>query len=168
MPDWMRALVMAGLLCLPLALGFCQDNPPVAAHRRAQPNPASSSLVHFRLGESYLKEDNLQSAANEFREALNGDQDPKWTEVWSHIQLARIFDLTGQHDRAINEYRQAARTGDNTNGALDEANNYLQHTGQAIYLPRPSFSDQPIQKTDPEIPKRRASPNWKAQWSWML
>jgi TonB family protein len=150
MPDSMRALVTAGLLCLPLALGFCQDNPPVAVHRPAQPNPASGSLVHFRLGESYLKEDNLQSAANEFREALNGDQDPKWTEVWSHIQLARIFDIAGQHDRAINEYRQAARTGDNTNGALDEANNYLQHAGQAIYLPHPSFSDQPIQKTDPE------------------
>jgi TonB family protein len=149
MPDWMKAVGMAGWLCLPLALGFCQE-PPRAVRRPVQPNLAASSLAHYHLGESYLQENNLYSAANEFREALNGDQDPKWTEVWSHIQLGRIFDVSGQHDRAINEYRQAARIGDNTNGGLDEANNYLNQAGQAIYLPRPSINTQPIQKADPE------------------
>lgn len=140
MPDWIKALAMAGMLCLPLAHGVCQS---------VAPNPASS-LVHYRLGEMFLREDNLQSAANEFRETLNGDLAPGWTGVWSHIQLARIFDVTGQHDRAINEYRQAARTGDNTDGALYEANNYLQHPGQVTYPPRPSLITEPIQKTDPE------------------
>ena len=72
--------------------------------------------------------------------------------VWSHIQLGRIFDATGQHDRALNEYRQAARTGDNTNGALDEANNYLEQAEQAIDIAGASRLKcrEPIQATDPE------------------
>ena len=122
----------------------------MAVHRRAQPNPASSSLVHFRRGEMYLKEDNLQSAANEFRAALNGDLDPNWTEVWSHIQLARIFDLTSRHDRAINEYQEAASTGDNTNGALDDREQLPQRSGQAIFFPHPAFSDRTDSNTEPE------------------
>jgi TonB family protein len=144
MPDWMRALGAAGMLCLPLAHGLCQDF-------------SGASLLHYRLGESYLQEDNFQSAANEFREALNSGWEPAWTQVWSHIQLGRIFDATGQHDRALNEYRRAIQTGDDTDGALDEANNYLQHAEHAIYLrpePPPAFwgapSGEPIQKTDPE------------------
>ena len=50
----------------------------------------------------------------------------KWTEVWSHIYLGKIFDLLGQRERAVNEYRQAAQTNDNTFGALEEARKYLQ------------------------------------------
>src|ERR1700733_13333048 len=155
MPDWMRALGMAGILCLPSARGVCQDSPgaPISRPRPEAAADRASSLAHYRLGEAYLQEDNLQSAANEFREALNGNLDPAWTQVWSHIQLGRIFDATGQHDRAVNEHRQAARTGDNTNGALDEANNYLKHAGQPIYEAaalRPSVIAEPIQKTEPE------------------
>jgi tetratricopeptide (TPR) repeat protein len=84
----------------------------------------NSSLAHFRIGELFLKQNNYQSAANEFRSAINGDLDPKWTEVWSHIRLGNIFDITGQRDRAVNEYRQAIRTHDNTGGAQDEAARY--------------------------------------------
>ncbi len=69
--------------------------------------------------------DNYQQAANEFREALNGDLEPKWTEVWSHINLGKIFDITGQRDRAVNEYNLAIRTKDNTQGAQEEAAKYL-------------------------------------------
>ena len=58
--------------------------------------------------------------------AINGDGEPRWTEVWSHIQLGKIFDVTGQRERATNEYRQALQTNDNTQGALDEARKYLQ------------------------------------------
>ena len=69
---------------------------------------------------------NYQAAANAYRECLNGDGEPRWTEVWSHIQLGKIFDVTGQRERATNEYRQAMQTNDNTQGALDEARKYLQ------------------------------------------
>ena len=85
-----------------------------------------SSLTHYRIAEVFFILRNYQSAANAFREALNGDLDPAWTEVWSHINLGKIFDVTGQRERAINEYQQAVRTRDNSQGALDQANQYLQ------------------------------------------
>ncbi len=42
------------------------------------------------------------------------------------MQLGKIFDVTGQRERAVNEYRQAVQTNDNTSGALDEARKFLQ------------------------------------------
>ncbi len=84
----------------------------------------NSSLAHYRIGELFFKQNNFQSAANEFRAAINGDLDPKWTEVWSHVNLGKIFDVTGQRDRAVNEYKQAIRTHDNTAGAQEEAARY--------------------------------------------
>jgi aminopeptidase N len=84
----------------------------------------NSSLAHYRIGELFFKQNNFQSAANEFRSAINGDLEPKWTEVWSHLNLGKIFDVTGQRDRAVNEYKQAIRTHDNTGGAQEEAAKY--------------------------------------------
>jgi hypothetical protein len=85
-----------------------------------------SSLAHYRVGEVFFALRNYQSSANAFRETLNGDLEPPWTEVWSHINLGKIFDVTGQRERAVNEYQQAIRTKDDTQGALQEANRYLQ------------------------------------------
>ena len=85
----------------------------------------NSSLAHYRIAEMFFLQNNYQSAANEFREVLNGDLDPKWTEVWAHINLGKIFDITDQRDRAVNEYRQAVRTKDNTQGAQEEAAKYI-------------------------------------------
>jgi len=86
----------------------------------------NSSLAHYRIAEVFFLQHNYQAAANAYREALNGNGEPRWTEVWSHIQLGKIFDLTGQRERATNEYRQALQTNDNTSNALDEARRYLQ------------------------------------------
>jgi hypothetical protein len=86
----------------------------------------NSSLAHYRIAEVFFLQHNYQASANAYRDCLNGDADPRWTEVWSHIQLGKIFDITGQRERATNEYRQALQTNDNTQGALDEARRYLQ------------------------------------------
>jgi hypothetical protein len=86
----------------------------------------NSSLAHYRIAEVFFLQRNYQSSANAYREGLNGDGEPRWTEVWSRIQLGKIFDITGQRERAVNEYRQALQTNDNTFGALEEARKYLQ------------------------------------------
>lgn len=86
----------------------------------------NSSLGHYRVAEVFFLQHNYQAAANAYRASLNGDGEPRWTEVWCHVQLGKIFDLTGQRERATNEYRQAIQTNDNTQGALDEARKYLQ------------------------------------------
>jgi len=83
------------------------------------------SLAHYRLAEVFFKLRNYNAAAEELRAALAGDLDPKWVEVWSHLTLGKIFDATGQRDRALNEYQRALQTNDNTQGALDEANKYM-------------------------------------------
>ena len=86
----------------------------------------NSSLAHYRIAEVFFLQRNYQSSANAYRESINGDGEPRWTEVWSRIQLGKIFDITGQRERAVNEYRQALQTNDNTFGALEEARKYLQ------------------------------------------
>ena len=86
----------------------------------------NSSLAHYRIAEVFFLQRNYQSSANSYRSSINGDGDPRWTEVWSHIQLGKIFDITGQRERAIGEYRQAIQTNDDTFGALEEARKYLQ------------------------------------------
>ena len=94
----------------------------------------NSSLAHYRVAEIFFLQRNYQSSANAYREAINGDGDPRWTEVWSHLQLGKIFDITGQRERAVNEYRQALQTNDNTFSALEECRKYLQ---KAYERPKP-------------------------------
>ena len=94
-------------------------------YQKALQTTRNSSLAHYRIAEVYFLQGNWQPAANEFREALNGDLQPKWTEVWAHINLGKIFDVAGQRDRAVNEYNLAIRTKDNTQNAQDEASKYL-------------------------------------------
>jgi tetratricopeptide (TPR) repeat protein len=95
-------------------------------YQKALDSNKNSSLAAYRIGEIFFMQRNYQSAANSFRDALRGDGDPKWVEVWSHIELGRIFDLTGQRDRAVNEYRLAVQTNDNTQGAINEARALMQ------------------------------------------
>jgi tetratricopeptide (TPR) repeat protein len=83
-----------------------------------QPN---RSLANFRMGEAFFYQKNYQASANAFREALQTVPEPaeKWTEVWSHIYLGKIFDLLGQRERALNEYSKARQLNDPTGGAQD-------------------------------------------------
>lgn len=103
----------------------------ITEYQKALDSNRGSSLANYRLAEVFMMQKNFQSAANSFRDALRGDGDPKWTEVWSHINLGKIFDITGQRERAVNEYRQAIQTNDNTQGAVNEARSLLQKPYQA-------------------------------------
>jgi hypothetical protein len=98
----------------------------LAEYKKALDSNPISSLASYRIGEVLFTQRNYQAAVNSFRDALRGDDEPPWTEVWSHIAIGKIFDLTGQRDRAVNEYRLAVQTNDNTQGAVNEARQYLQ------------------------------------------
>lgn len=106
-------------------------------YQRALDTAKNSSMAHYRVAEIFFRQHNYQSAANEFRSALDGDSDPKWIEVWAHIYLGNIYDITGQRERAVNEYTQAQRTRDNTQGAQDEVAKYL----RTPYKPK---SNEPV------------------------
>jgi tetratricopeptide (TPR) repeat protein len=98
----------------------------LAQYQQALKFNPQSSLANYRIGEVLFTQRNFQASVNAFRDALRGDDVPPWTEVWSHIEIGKIFDMTGQRDRAVNEYRLAIQTNDNTQGALNEAREYLQ------------------------------------------
>jgi tetratricopeptide (TPR) repeat protein len=98
----------------------------LAEYKKALDSNPQSSLASYRIGEVLFTQHNYQASVNAFRDALRGDDVPPWTEVWSHIAIGKIFDLTGQRDRAVNEYRLAVQTNDNTQGAVNEARQYLQ------------------------------------------
>jgi tetratricopeptide (TPR) repeat protein len=116
-------LAIAGILAF-AALGFGQKS--LEDYRDVLKENPKSSAAHYGIAEIYFGQRNYQMAANEFRNALLGDLDPKWTKVWSYIYLGKIFDITGQRDRAVNEYNLALNTKDNTRGALEEAQQYLE------------------------------------------
>ncbi|MBI4483478.1 MAG: hypothetical protein HY652_11390 [Acidobacteria bacterium] len=83
-----------------------------------------SSMAFFRLGETYYEQFNNASAANAFREALNGDLKPKWVEVWCYVYMGKIYDILGQRQRALAEYQKAINTKDDSFGAQVEAQKY--------------------------------------------
>jgi tetratricopeptide (TPR) repeat protein len=101
-------------------------NGAIAAYQKALEIDRGSSLANYRLAEVYFSQKNYQAAANSFRDCLRGDDEPKWTEVWSHVHLGKIFDIAGQRERAVGEYRLAIQTKDNTQGAVNEARALMQ------------------------------------------
>ena len=84
-----------------------------------------SSVAHYRLGAVFFTQQSLSSAANSFRDALNGDLKPDWVETWTHIYLGKIFDVLGERQRAMAEYQKAVNSKVDYNGAQTEAKKYL-------------------------------------------
>ena len=105
-------------------------------------NPRSS-LAHFRLGEALLQQNNPEAAAIEFSSALNGDHEPAWTIVWSHINLGKIFQ-PHEPNRAAQEFADAELTGDNTGGAVDEAERLLHAAPHSSPVAHGTADDLPL------------------------
>jgi tetratricopeptide (TPR) repeat protein len=116
-PNMKRFLALSAFCLATLAFGQDIDCDTMEKCQEALKANKNSALIHFRLGENFFADQKYLDSANNFREALNGNLMPKWVEVWAHINLGKIFDVTGQRERALNEYRLARRTGDNTRGA---------------------------------------------------
>ncbi len=92
----------------------------IQEYQSALERQKNSSLAHFRMAEAFFYQKNYQAAAQAFRDAIDGDREPKWIEVWGHIYIGKIFDITGQRERALNEYERARATNDDTGGAQAE------------------------------------------------
>jgi tetratricopeptide (TPR) repeat protein len=138
----------------------------VAQYQRALSIQPNRPLANFRMGESFFYQKNYQAAANSFREALQAvpEASEKWTEVWSHVYLGKIFDLLGQRERAVNEYSKARQTNDDTGRAQEEIERLIKKpfseggtsaaapaagtTSPAAAVP-PASSDKPVLKKPP-------------------
>src|SRR5712692_10287609 len=137
----------------------------VTQYQRALSIQPNRPLANFRMGEAFFYQKNYQAAANAFREALQTVPEPseKWTEVWSHIYLGKIFDLLAQRERSVNEYSKAKQTNDDTGGAQQVAEGFLKKayseggtsvatptTGEtpkpAAAIPAPASGERPVLK----------------------
>ncbi len=121
----------------------------VTQYQRALSIQPGRPLANFRMGEAFFYQKNYQAAANAFREALQTVPEPseKWTEVWSHIYLGKIFDMLGQRERAVNEYSKAKQTNDDTGGAQKYAESFLKKAysegGTSVAAPAASEPAKP-------------------------
>jgi len=99
----------------------------VQQYQKALEQDRQNALADFRMGEAFFYQRNYAASAQSFRDALDGATDltTKWTEVWSHIYLGRIYDIQGDRTRAVNEYSKAKQTADDTGGAQAEAEKSL-------------------------------------------
>ncbi len=95
-------------------------------YRKVLQQNGNDSLAHYRIGDVLFTLHNYNASLEEFQDALNGDLQPKWVQVWSYLKIGEIFDATGQRDRALNEYNRALHTNDDTQGALELAKRYMQ------------------------------------------
>jgi aminopeptidase N len=142
----------------------------IGQYQRALSIQPNRPLANFRMGEAFFYQKNYQAAANAFREALQTvpEAPEKWTEVWGHIYLGKIFDLLGQRARAVNEYSKAKQTNDDTGGAQQIAEQFLKKpyaeggitasapatgAGPASAAPQaPPANDRPVLKKRPDTP----------------
>ena len=83
-----------------------------------------SSWAAYNLGLLYMKQGNSQKAIDAFTQALNGDLEPKWIEVWSFLFRGNAYDALGQRERAVAEYDKAIETGNDYDGAQAAAMKY--------------------------------------------
>jgi tetratricopeptide (TPR) repeat protein len=97
-------------------------------------NPRSS-WAWYQIGLLYIEQRNWQKARDAFTEAVNGDLDPGWLEVWSYIKRGNAWDAEDNRDRAVAEYNKAKETGGNYNGAQQAIEKYL---GQPYKKERPA------------------------------
>ena len=86
-----------------------------------------SSLARYCIAEFLLEKHAYQASVDAYRDSLAGDGNPVWTKAWSHIQIGKVFDITRQRERAVAQYQLAIETGDNTDGALNQARELLEH-----------------------------------------
>ncbi|HLJ45231.1 MAG TPA: TonB family protein [Bryobacteraceae bacterium] len=81
-------------LALSLPIGFTQVKTP------------NDSTEHFNNGRTLFDQRNFQGAAREFRDALTAHLEAPW-DLWAHLYLGSIFEITNQHDRALKEFQLA-------------------------------------------------------------
>jgi hypothetical protein len=128
----------------------------IAQYQRALSIQPGRCLANFRMGEAFFYQKNYQAGANAFREALQTvcDAPEKWTEVWSHVYLGKIFDMLGQRERAVNEYSKAKQTNDDTGGAQQVADTFIKkaYAEGGTSISAPPAKDEPAKPVKADIP----------------
>lgn len=108
------------------SLTGCDKNKVLSDYLNEIESNPRSSLANYCMAELLLRDRRYQASVNAYRDALRGDGYPAWTKVWSQIQIGKVFDITSQRERAVAQYQLAIQTGDNTDGAINQARELLE------------------------------------------
>ncbi len=84
-----------------------------------------SSLANYKIALSLYKMGNYDSALDSFRLAVDGDGNPPWVITMSNLYIGMIYDILGQRERAIAQYKKVLNSKDNSHGAITLASKYL-------------------------------------------
>ncbi len=99
---------------------------------------ADPARADYLLGLTWLMKGDMESAANDFREALRLTGDPRLL-AWSHIYLGRIADVQEQRPEAVAEYQSAMTARDGQPDTLEAAQKGL----TAPYAPQHAPAAEP-------------------------
>ncbi len=103
---------------------YAQAEEQLIAARKLSPR---SSWVWYNLGLLYIAQQNWDKAKDAFNQALAGDLEPSWVEVWSYIYKGNAYDAEGPEgrERAVAEYKKGQQTNNNYNNAQRVVEKYL-------------------------------------------
>jgi aminopeptidase N len=103
---------------------YAQAEEQFIAARKLNPR---SSWAWYNLGLIYFAQQNWDKARDAFNQAMNGDLEPSWIQVWALIYKGNAYDAEGPdgRERAVKEYEKAKATGINYNNAQQVIEKYL-------------------------------------------
>lgn len=104
----------AGLLDIAeqrLAAGDAEGAQKLAQQALQQKGGEDPGRANFILAKVAARFGKMQEAQTEFEQAAKSARDPR-TLAWSHIYLARIYDIQLKRDEALQHYRAALAAGD--------------------------------------------------------
>jgi hypothetical protein len=81
-----------------------------AVLKQEGPDPARALFI---LGQAASLNRDVDSAVNFFEQTIQASKQPRLT-AWSHIYLGRIYDMQNERDTAVQHYKAALQTGDDT------------------------------------------------------
>lgn len=93
----------------------------IREYEKAKSLDPRSSLAHYRLGQIYFEQNSYTNAADSLRDSLNGDLEPHWVEAMAQLHLGKIYDILGERNRALAEYRKVLNSKVTYQGADEEA-----------------------------------------------
>jgi tetratricopeptide (TPR) repeat protein len=106
-PELMQAPRRASQQKIDLAEAALASGNPAEAGKLAEESLKTNedpARAYFVLAKVASFRGDMQGAQTDFQKALDGAKDPH-VMAWSHVYLGRIFDLQGERDSAVTQYK---------------------------------------------------------------
>lgn len=132
-PDVMQSSKHASQQRIDMAEQALASGNPTEAEKLAQESlkaNENSARAYFVLAKVASFKGDMEGAQADFQKAADSGKDPH-VVAWSHIYLGRIYDIQGERDDAVAQYKAALATGD----APPDAKTAAEHGLQQAYQP---------------------------------